>query len=126
MTRLRSHLGWAKPDRRLEDNGAQGLVGLLTSYLEPPFIVAELAGQEGVERVVCFLLQAAIHENVDYFPLLLVLEPKPTKHKQQRGNFNLPNLNRLKAETFPGPHLSGSLVKREGREGAAGGLTKQD
>lgn len=60
---------------------------------------------------------------MDYFPFLLVLKPKPTKHKQQRGNFNLPNLNRFKAETFPGPHLSGSLVKREW---SRGGVTKQE
>lgn len=61
-----------------------GSFRLLTSYLEPPLIVTELAGQEGVERVVRFLLQAAIHKNMNYFPFLLILKPKPTKHKQQR------------------------------------------
>lgn len=37
----------------------------------------ELAGQERIEGVVAFLLKAAIHENVNDLPLLLVLEPKP-------------------------------------------------
>lgn len=50
--------------------------GGLLSYLESPFIAAELASQESVERVVGFFLQAAIHEDVNNLSLLLVLQPK--------------------------------------------------
>lgn len=76
----------------------QGSVGLITSYLEPPLIVTELAGQEGVERVVRFLLQAAIHENVNYFSFLLILKPKPT-NTNRNGDISIPILNRFQAQT---------------------------
>lgn len=50
-------------------------------YLKPPVTVAEPAGQEGVEGVVRLLLKAAVHEDVHYLPLLLVLKSEPVKHE---------------------------------------------
>lgn len=46
-------------------------------------MLTELAGQEGIERIICLLLKAAIHENMNYFSLLLILKAKPAKQKPQ-------------------------------------------
>lgn len=52
-------------------------MALWESHLKPPLIGTEPASQERVERVVRFLLKAAVHEDVHDFSLLLVLQSKP-------------------------------------------------
>lgn len=46
-------------------------------------MLTELASQESIERVVGFLLKAAIHENMNDLPLLLLLQSKPAEQRRR-------------------------------------------
>lgn len=53
-------------------------------YLEASVVGAELLCQHGVEGVKAFLLKAAVHQNVNYLPLLLVLQAHPAQRADGR------------------------------------------
>ncbi len=43
-------------------------------YLEPPVMRANFLCQNRIESIEHFLLQAAVHQNMNNFPLLLVFQ----------------------------------------------------
>lgn len=55
------------------------VVVVFSFYLEAAIVGAKLLSQHSIVGVKGFLLKAAVHQNMNYLPLLLVLQAHPAQ-----------------------------------------------